>query len=917
MGLTAEIILDNLKGINFKFPAICCRTNFHTCAYGVHILDDWLACKFELRLNNFSFLFNESIEKENFDGSINYSTFKHIESHEFLVIELDHSEYNSRQLDHGLYCYHFSGMDLIIFHSIVVMKLKNFDLETINLSLVFFDLFRGHSLGTNALHSGHRARLTRGHPRRFSASKPKDIDKYKLFYEGHIPCSVTPKADGIRMQLAFNSTSLYLVVNRQVCLISEHPSYSVYSGTVFDAELCLVSQTREHIDIIIIDDTENDEETIKSKIHSPTKKLILIFDCLCVRHSSTHDIPYFERCKIIEEFVGTFKFSNALFCLADKKRIIAEKQMNFFSICKVFLKEAKEKEWMYTQKDIEGLPITFKIDGLIFHSNKGDTYKWKPSNFLSIDFLIQFDKGRCHLLTQSNDGYIERYPDARVEGVDAEKHDNHIAEFLYTKETHTFKFLRLRADKSTPNHVSVVNAVMRLITNPVTENTLIGESVTYNRIAHNLVKKDIISNFDSSVRCILDVGSGTAQDYLKWRIKNLDVTLVECDCESMKKAKIRCKQDEYHYIFEEKKLEQLDGLDGPTIEGKKYDTITCFFALNNLYRDEETVNDFVRKVAIVGSAEIIFFDGRKILELTGSDFYEDTTFSVRVKNEGECLERKEVIGPGIPVEVRMPETTLYKIQNEFLVDPNDLIQRLLKAGLEVKVNKSICDYLSELETSPDLPLLCRPFSSLYTYFKVGSKVESNVENAIMPFNNHCAAALAEGEFDFVTFYDDLSSISVTGIRLFSYSRSNTCFLHSLFATFIGFKNFYSLTEEGKRCEIIKRFKQVLASFMAKRCKFESFPEDVRCMNDSIEDLIQLIESEDSLYGYEVVYPAEEMLKVNIEIVSSLSKRPIKRQRPLNKNRPSVFLYYIVGLGHYEPIFFATCNNEIVGRVQRK
>jgi hypothetical protein len=188
--------------------------------------------------------------------------------------------------------------------------------------------------------------------------------------------------------------------------------------------------------------------------------------------------------------------------------------------------------------------------------------KWKP--IMTIDFRVRRDaSGKLNLLSGANKGQGEvpfaggRYPwNGQAELT--EDMDGKIIEFQWVNDSSTlptettisggaFVALRERPDKLFPNNLKTATDVWTLINDPITLDDLEGTTMMLMGRYHNRVKNyalaDIAQNIQTTVKVLLDLGSGRGGDISKWhRFKR--VYAVEPDIENLREFITRKDQRE-------------------------------------------------------------------------------------------------------------------------------------------------------------------------------------------------------------------------------------------------------------------------------------------------------------------------------------------------------------------------------------
>lgn len=128
--------------------------------------------------------------------------------------------------------------------------------------------------------------------------------------------------------------------------------------------------------------------------------------------------------------------------------------------------------------------------------------KWKPPELNSLDFLIKcgVDAGfgkvprKFAMLFVTSHGQLMPFCEMKY-SKDLEEYNNQIIECSWDPKLSGWHFMRVRTDKSNPNHISVANNVIESIKNPVHEHFLLDfiEKHAYKPSAGKSQKRDISS----------------------------------------------------------------------------------------------------------------------------------------------------------------------------------------------------------------------------------------------------------------------------------------------------------------------------------------------------------------------------------------------------------------------------------------
>ena len=214
---------------------------------------------------------------------------------------------------------------------------------------------------------------------------------------------------------------------------------------------------------------------------------------------------------------------------------------------------------------------------------------------------------------------------------------------------------------------------------------------------HNKIKQELLLHFKNE--SLLDLACGRGGDIAKWMHANYkNVTAIDFSAESIAEAHSR--MDMYKYLAKSTKIKfQIFDLKQklPELE-RKYDTVSCMFALHYFLETKETALTFFTNVSNSLNKNGVFLgvgpDGKNILALLNGNSF--------LKNDFVCIEKKfdgkqQCFGSGY----------LFSMQNsilqdekslEFLMFENVLIEIAKKVGLIPILDLDLPGFL--LKTEP-------------------------------------------------------------------------------------------------------------------------------------------------------------------------------------------------------------------------
>lgn len=337
--------------------------------------------------------------------------------------------------------------------------------------------------------------------------RPRNIKhddlKYGAIVGGKDSYSCTYKADGEHKILVFDTKGVWLVNAPNFITLVDDYNYGL-EGLIMEGEL-------------IPED--------KRRIRGERQFLFYVYDCINIPdQGSITQLELSKRMEIAQSYCDMLRDEEALPNMTIKtKSYIGLTPDNFF----ITIKEV-----------LEGKP-EYETDGLIFVPNTGpynsfsgslpyservlsrnpDIVKWKPSDKLTIDFLVRHGSHNTYELYVS-EGRGRLIPFTRVPIIPSSGlviPDNSIAELGWIDNVPVLH--RIRDDKVLPNSKDVAEATYKDILNPISEDMLSGRGFKLVRSYHNDIKKNLFNYAISKItnKVLLDLGSGRGGDIGKWR----------------------------------------------------------------------------------------------------------------------------------------------------------------------------------------------------------------------------------------------------------------------------------------------------------------------------------------------------------------------------------------------------------------
>ncbi len=408
---------------------------------------------------------------------------------------------------------------------------------------------------------------------RYIVAQARNIKFRDLVYGGllskpqGIEYSVTVKAEGKRKLLLIHETGIWLLfpkgdkkqrfnapIETEYCQIadkSEIPEmWKSYYNTIFDGE----------------DIEPNERYNGNDSTHYYLPFDTLMFAGRDVRKESLKQRLSYRKAIIS---LGALYLKNrfALYC--------EEKPFFFFNGAN------KSSESFYKAiKDIEYIRsnVNYKNDGFIFTPNSEYNYKsfgkiqkvkslvdfpeickWKPWSELTIDLAYKI-AGTKRYLASNEEGRLVKFEGNKFDIFDSETqvdwlHSefakipvNTIIEFepyLNIDKKIMLRPKKARSDKNLPNGIRTAMDVWEDINNPITLETMKGESTDLMFKYHNQIKRKILKGLDDDCH-IIDIGSGKGGDLTKMS-KAAKALLIEPYVPNLNELKKRLSQEDYTF----------------------------------------------------------------------------------------------------------------------------------------------------------------------------------------------------------------------------------------------------------------------------------------------------------------------------------------------------------------------------------
>ena len=532
-------------------------------------------------------------------------------------------------------------------------------------------------------------------PQVITLNKLRYLDVYHNINE--YMCS--EKTDGYRCVLQLNGTNLKVIYTQ----VEEYTiPTSKINGIIFDAE--------------------KDED----EIH--------LFD-IAWSDNSIHEKSYKERYDILLNFdISIFK---------DCKYKVNVKR--FYMLTTDTYKE------IFTDLNAKIVNNKGKYDGIIItyavtNYNNTITYKWKPIEYLSIDFSIKKtdtikDKNvyqlfitRKDIIAKKKIPALFKYPEMGFSteyfATELDLDENKIYELKINKDTNiieiekygriiNWEILKERKDRAIikgfyyGNGEQVAIDIFSTIINNFDINELISFTPGYfskvkdeKYFAHNAfnsyVKSKLISKCDSA-NVVIDIGCGKGQDikrYFDIFVKNLYCYDIDKDAlqELISRASKLFQFSKYSTLL---KVAQCDfNSDNiiPCLPNDKINYIYCNYAIHYLINNLEQILEILSNYVIKDSAFIItFYSGKDIFELLSKqnsyDLYEDNSLKFSIK---KAYKDNILLDKDQEIQVLLPFSN-GEYYTEYLVNEEYIIKIFEKYSWKVEKSEYFIVNKSEFE----------------------------------------------------------------------------------------------------------------------------------------------------------------------------------------------------------------------------
>lgn len=301
----------------------------------------------------------------------------------------------------------------------------------------------------------------------FAGSQPVSLDRNNVTMLNDRPYRVTWKADGTRYMILLCLDGVYLVGrdNRIRRVWVRFPYYPKEAG---------IPPTRHNFTLL-------DGEMVVDKDVKTGKleRRLLVFDVMCICGQPCVQQPFSFRFEAIDREVMNLRKYEQQKCQPQWYDWAAEP----FKVRRKDFWELSAAEKVLTKLIPQ---LTHESDGLILQC-WNDPYiprtcdeilKWKYGNMNSVDFKLKFDRSTngIAMLYILEKKQLRHLPDAKVifpPDEDPSAYHGGIIECSWEEDIQSWKFMRLRTDKLTPNSMDVYLSVKKSIDDNITQEELL------------------------------------------------------------------------------------------------------------------------------------------------------------------------------------------------------------------------------------------------------------------------------------------------------------------------------------------------------------------------------------------------------------------------------------------------------------
>ena len=349
------------------------------------------------------------------------------------------------------------------------------------------------------------------------------------------------------------------------------------------------------------------------------------------------------------------------------------------------------------------------------------TMKIKPLEEITVDLLTEINKGVVTLKSYDKNGLkIEKFGDGPIKWKEikgdgeSKPGTGFIAEYNLLAEHPWLKFKGYRNDKIKPNFSNVVTSVKHsFYKDPITQEDLLGETLTTWRKWASLNKRNEISEYIYPGSIILDIGVGRGGTLLAAAKAGAKVFGIDPSKKNLKDLwdRINKSIEEGEGWTDELKENVMTmvakGQDTKEIVkfvGNSADAIISMFSLSFFYESEKELDALIETIDMtLGNDGVVLFnfmDGERVGKLLLKDGKIDNDlYSIKLGHKGQKdpavakFKESEKMGFGIPISITLKQEPdpIFKYQEEWLANFDLLASKMKDSGFKIVKDKFLDD----------------------------------------------------------------------------------------------------------------------------------------------------------------------------------------------------------------------------------
>ncbi|GAV03544.1 hypothetical protein RvY_13947 [Ramazzottius varieornatus] len=315
--------------------------------------------------------------------------------------------------------------------------------------------------------------LCRWKKKGFPGCQPVSMDLDNVGLLAELDYRVSWKADGVRyMMFIDDNRAFFLDRNDDVFEASEmtfpcRDGRGVLKNTLVDGEMII--------------------DTIPDKMGGGKRPRYLIYDMIHCMNTAICEQGFDKRCSAIRNEI--IRPRETLFEKSPHLKQLEPFSVRWKTFWPLIVEDGTKGPQDMAEKILApkfSQDMSHEVDGLVFQPENKPyipgrcdyVLKWKPPHLCTIDFRLQINQegGRGMVPRAKANLWVNDHtvPFGEMKmSKDMKQHDQKIVECSYDAQQRKWDFLRVREDKSFPNHITTANAVFKGIIHPLTKDKLL------------------------------------------------------------------------------------------------------------------------------------------------------------------------------------------------------------------------------------------------------------------------------------------------------------------------------------------------------------------------------------------------------------------------------------------------------------